>query len=211
MKEHPGIGKILDWNPEAGGPVFLPISNHPDQVIEVSRGYGDGQKPADFLDSFSAFIRDHINEISALRVVVQRPRDLTRAELKALRLALDGHGYSEPKLRKAWSETKNEDIAASIVGFIRQAALGDALTPMETLVEKAMRRILAKQPWTDVQRRWLRRIGDQLTREVVVDRSSLDEEPFRADGGFNRLNKIFEGQLETVLGDISEELWKKTA
>jgi type I restriction enzyme R subunit len=211
MNEHPGVGKILDWNPEAGAPVFLPISNHPDQVIEVSRGYGDGQKPADFLDSFSAFIRDNINRLSALRVVLQRPRDLNRAELKALRLALDAQGFSEPKLRKAWSETKNEDIAASIVGFIRQAALGDALTPMDTLVENAMKRILARPGWTDVQRRWLRRIGDQLTREVVVDRASLDEEPFRADGGFNRLNKIFEGQLETVLGDISEELWKKTA
>lgn len=211
IRQHPGLGKLLDWNPEAGGPTFLPISNHPDQVIDVSRGYGNGQKPADFLDSFSTFIRDNVNKLSALKVVLQRPRDLTRAELKSLRLALDGEGYSEASLRKAWSETKNEDIAASIIGFIRQAALGDALAPMEVLVQDAMKRILAKRPWTDVQRRWLRRIGDQLVREAVVDRASIDEEPFRADGGFVRLNKIFEGQLESVLGDINEELWSNAA
>jgi EcoEI R protein C-terminal len=54
-------------------------------------------------------------------------------------------------------------------------------------------------------------IEEQLLREVVVDRASIDEEPFRADGGFQRLNKVFGGQLEAVLSDISEELWKKAA
>lgn len=52
---------------------------------------------------------------------------------------------------------------------------------------------------------------EQLLREVVVDRASIDEEPFRADGGFQRLNKVFNGQLESVLSDINEELWKKAA
>jgi type I restriction enzyme R subunit len=144
-------------------------------------------------------------------VVLQRPRDLTRAELKALRLALDGQGYSEANLRRAWSEARNEDIAASIIGFVRQAALGDALIPLDLRVKGAMERILSRHPWTEVQRKWLKRIEEQLVREVVVDRASIDGEPFRADGGFQRLNKVFGGQLESVLGDINEELWKKAA
>ena len=37
------------------------------------------------------------------------------------------------------------------------------------------------------------------------------EEPFSADGGFARLNKVFGGKLETVLADINEEMWKKAA
>ena len=53
-------------------------------------------------------------------VVTQRPRDLTRAQLKELRLALDAEGFSQTSLQVAWRETTNEDIAASIVGFIRQ-------------------------------------------------------------------------------------------
>jgi type I restriction enzyme R subunit len=47
--------------------------------------------------------------------------------------------------------------------------------------------------WTEVQQKWLKRIEEQLLREVVVDRASIDEEPFRADA------------------DINEELWKKSA
>jgi type I restriction enzyme, R subunit len=211
VKRRPGLGKILDWNPEGNGPVLIPISHHPDEVVSVTRGYGKAQKPADFLDSFTAFVKANINKIAALNIVLQRPRDLTRAELKSLRLALDGQGYSEANLRRAWSETKNEDIAASIIGFVRQAALGDALTPLDARVKGAMQRILSRHPWTEVQRKWLKRIEEQLLREVVVDRVSIDEEPFRADGGFQRLNKVFGGQLESVLSDINEELWKKAA
>ena len=116
-----------------------------------------------------------------------------------------------PERRRAWHDAKNEDIAASIIGFVRQAALGDALTPLDVRVKSGMQRILKKAKWTDVQRKWLQRIEEQLLREAVVDRASLDEEPFRRDGGFQRLNKIFAGQLESVLGDINEELWKKAA
>jgi type I restriction enzyme R subunit len=211
VKQRPSLGKILDWNPEGNGPRLIPISHHPDQIVAVTRGYGKGQKPKDFLDSFTVFIKGNINKIAALKVVLQRPRDLTRAELKALRLALDGQGFSEANLKRAWSEAKNEDIAASIIGFVRQAALGDALTPFDVRVRGAMQKILARQAWTEVQRKWLKRIEEQLLREVVVDRASIDEEPFRADGGFQRLNKVFGGKLEAVLGDINEELWKKGA
>jgi type I restriction enzyme, R subunit len=211
VKQKPNLGRILDWGPDGSGPNFIPISHHPDQIVGVTSGYGKGQKPGDFLDNFAAFVKGNINKISALTVVLQRPRDLTRAELKALRLALDIPGYSEANLRRAWSETKNEDIAASIIGFVRQAALGDALTPLDVRVRGAMQRILARKSWTEVQRKWLKRIEEHLLREVVVDRASIDEEPFRADGGFQRLNKIFGGQLDAVLGDINEELWKKAA
>ena len=69
----------------------------------MTRGYGDAERPQDFLDSFAAFVRDNINTIAALKLVVQRPRDLTRADLKELRLALDRKGYSEANLRRAWA------------------------------------------------------------------------------------------------------------
>jgi hypothetical protein len=49
------------------------------------------------------------------------------------------------------------------------------------------------------------------TCAVRNDREAIDKEPFIADGGFNRLNKVFGGELETILAGINEEMWKKTA
>lgn len=211
LKDHAAIGPILDWQADGDNVGYVPISKHADHIVEVSRGYGSGAKPEDFLDSFAAFVRDNINTIAALKVVVQRPRDLTRADLKALRLALDSKGFSDANLRRAWADARNEEIAASVIGFVRQAALGDALIPYEDRVRHAMRAIMASRAWTDPQKRWLKRIGEQIEKEIVVDRVAIDKEPFIADGGFNRLNKVFGGELESILAGINEELWKKTA
>ncbi len=72
-----------------------------------------------------------------------------------------------------------------------------------------MQRVLASRAWTDPQKRWLRRIGEQVEKEIVVDREAIDREPFAADGGFARLNKVFDGELEGVLSGINEEMWKR--
>ena len=203
----PNLGLILDWNPGSGGS-FLPISNHPDQMTGVTRGYGVAERPEDFLDNFTTFVRSNVNKIAALTVVVQRPRELTRQQLRELKLELDRQQFSETNLRQAWKQAKNEDIAASIIGFVRQAALKEPLMPYHQRVERALGSILKSRAWTDPQRQWLQRIGEQLKKELVVDRQALDDEPFRQHGGFNRLNKQFNGELEAILSQISEELWR---
>ncbi|MGY3328920.1 type I restriction enzyme R subunit [Mesorhizobium sp. USDA 4775] len=211
LKDRSAVGPILDWQGDGDNPRFVPISHHADEVVAVTRGYGEAAKPQDFLDSFSAFVRGNVNTIAALKLVVTRPRDLTRADLKELRLALDRNGYSEANLRRAWADATNEEIAASIIGFVRQAAIGDPLKPYADRVRAAMRIITANHQWTEPQKRWLKRIGEQIEKEVVVDREAIDKEPFIADGGFNRLNKVFGGGLATLLAEINEEMWKKTA
>jgi type I restriction enzyme R subunit len=210
VRSRPYLGKIWEWKPNYEG-TWIPISEHEDEVIAVTRGYGEGKKPQDFLDSFTDYVRNNVNQIAALTVVLQRPRELTRAQLRELRRELDLKGYSEVYLQQAWRDTKNEDIAASIIGFVRQAAIGDPLMPYEDRVKGAVRRILKKHPWTDLQRKWLERIGEQIIKEVVVDLEALDQGNFQRDGGFKRLNRDFDGQLEQILGDINEEMWQRQA
>ena len=43
-------------------------------------------------------------------------------------------------------------------------------------------------------------IAKQVKLETVVDRASLDAGQFKADGGFTRLNKVFDGKLEALAG-----------
>ena len=209
VRGKPSLGPILDWNPDGAGGSYLPISNHPDQLTGVTRGYGDAERPEDFLDNFTTFVRTNLNKIAALTVVVQRPRELTRQQLRELKLELDRQQFSETNLRQAWKQAKNEDIAASIIGFVRQAALKEALMPYEKRVERALATILRSRAWTDPQRQWLQRIGNRLLTELVIDRDVLDhDEPFASSGGFNRLNRQFNGELESILSQISEELWR---
>lgn len=208
--EHPGVGPILDWTNEDGTPRYVPISEHDDQVTSVTRGYGVGTKrPEDFLDAFTRFVRDNVNRIAALNIVVQRPQELTREELRQLRLELDAAGFTDSKIKRAWVDAKNEDIAASIIGYLRQAAIGDPLVPFDDRVRAAVAAIQAQRTWTEVQRNWIRRIGDQLALELVVDRAAFDAEPFAALGGWHRIDKVFNGELSGVVRDMNENIWTK--
>ena len=82
------------------------------------------QKPEDYLDSFKHFVEQRLNQNAALAVVVKRPRDLTRAQLKEVKLLLDGQGYSQANLQSAVRQQSNQDIAASIIGRLERSTLG---------------------------------------------------------------------------------------
>jgi type I restriction enzyme R subunit len=205
--EHTYLIPFLD-TPWGDGKMMI-VSDHVDAIRSVTRGYGKGEKPQDYLDGFAEYLRSNLNQIPALIVVTQRPRDLTRAALKELKIALDAKGYSEVALRTAWQSQTNADIAASIIGFIRKAALGDALVPYAERVDKALVKIGARQAWTPVQKRWLARIGKQLKVEEVVDQEAFERGQFKDDGGFVRIDKDFEGRLGEVLGDLREAIWEQ--
>jgi type I restriction enzyme R subunit len=136
--DRPDLAKYLD-ELKSEGDFRILVANHEGELKEVIHGFGDHQKPQDYLESFGAYILENLNRIPALLVASTRPRDLTRQQLRALKLLLDTKGYTEPTLRAAWKDTTNEDIAASIIGFIRQMVLGSPLscwaeTPTDCLV-----------------------------------------------------------------------------
>ncbi len=210
FEAHPRLPEWLDAVVPGEGPVLI-VSHHPDEHRRTERGYGSASRPEDYLESFGAFVREHLNDLPALLVVTQRPRELSRQQLKELTLALDLAGFTEAGLRVAWQEATNQDIAATIIGFIRQQALGSPLVPYDQRVKRAMGQVLASRPWTMPQRKWLERIGKQVMAETIVDRQALDRGQFRTEGGFDRLNKVFGGHLEDVLGEICDAVWEDVA
>ncbi|NOI31046.1 type I restriction-modification system endonuclease [Vibrio coralliilyticus] len=182
------------------------ISDHADEIRDRSQSYGAHQRPEDYLDSFNQFIKEQLNQSAALAVVVNKPRDLTREQLKEVRLLLDGAGYSEAKLQSAVRNQTSQDIAASIIGHIRRAAFGEPLVPFEQRVAQAMDRIYTTHQWMPAQRKWLERLAKQLVHEVIVDREFVNQR-FADHGGAKQLDKILVNQLDTILAELSEAMW----
>lgn len=210
--QHPDLAEILERKGDGDRTPVL-ISHHGDELIEVARGYGNAAKPEDYLQTFREFVTSHGNSIPALMTVLTRPRDLTRQQLRELRMELDTAGFTETHLDTAWRETTNQDIAAGIVGYIRQAAMGDPLKPFTERVDNALHKLLGARAWTGPQRDWLKKIAAQTKANLVVDRVAIDDpdQLFRHDGGgFKRLDKLFNGELQSVLDDFNEALWPST-
>ncbi len=211
--QNPHLGEILDRQGEGAAPLLF-ISEHPDQLYRVEHGYGGATRPEDYLQEFSEFIRSRRDSIPALVTVLTRPRDLTRRQLRELALELDRAGFSEANLDTAWREMTNQEIAARIIGYIRQAAIGDPLLPYEMRVDQALQVMLASHAWTMPQRQWLQRIAAQTKANTLVDREALDDPDLvfrREGGGFARLDRIFDGRLQTVLETFNEALWLRRA
>lgn len=200
------IQQLADVKALMGSERMPLISEHEDEIRERTQSYGVHKRPEDYMESFEAFIRENLNESAALATVVNQPRDLTREELKKVRLLLDNHGYSEASLQTAVRNQTNQDIAASIIGHIRRAALGEALVPFEQRVNTAMERIYSQHAWTPHQRRWLERLAKQLTHEVILDRDAINRMPAFV-GGARRLDKVLDDQLDNVLEAVNEAMW----
>lgn len=207
MIQHSGLVNQLAKVDELLGSDRKPIiSEHQDELVNREQTYGANQKPEDYLDQFNNFIKEQLNQSVALGVVVNRPKDLTREQLKEVKLLLDGNGYNEANLRSAVLQQTNQDIAASIVGHIRRAALGEALIPFEQRVMQGMQRIYSMHPWTLAQRKWLERLAKQLVHEVIIDREFVNNR-FGDEGGAKQMDKVLGNQLDTVLDQLSEAIW----
>ncbi len=207
IKQHSGLLNQLAEVKALVGSEYMPlISDHDDQIQERTQTYGVHSKPEDYLDSFNEFIKQQLNQSAALAVVVNKPRDLTREQLREVKLLLDNHGYSEARLQSAVRNQTNKDIAASIIGYIRRAALGEPLIPFEQRVANAMDRILTQHNWTPNQRKWLERLAKQLVHEVIIDRAFVNHR-FADDGGAKQMDKVLGAQLDTVLEELNEAMW----
>ena len=207
LASHGQLVAMLDKVTAGKAPVY--ISEHADELVSVTQGFGpQRQRPEDYLTAFGRFLAENENKVAALKLVTQRPRDLTRADLKKLKLELDQAGFSEAELRAAYTATTNADVAASIMGYIRQRALGEPLKPYAMRVDEALQKVLASRKWAPPQVTWLKRIAKAIKENEVVDRPLLDEGAFQNDGGFSRIDKVFDGKLEEVVLELKEQVWK---
>jgi type I restriction enzyme R subunit len=183
------------------------ISTKEDELVSHTRGYGEGQKPQDYLEEFKAFVTNNINKIAALNIVCTRPKELTRESLKSLKLELDRHRFTEQQLNTAWREVKNEEIAADIISFIRQQAIGSVLLSHEERIKKAVERLKQNHYFNKMELGWIDRIEKNLLLESVLDRNTFEIGSFKNAGGYQKIDKIFKNQLTEIIQELNDYLY----
>jgi type I restriction enzyme R subunit len=211
FRQHPSLAAVLDAANPARPRDGVFISEHEDELLSVEDDYGGKASPLDYIESFESYVRANMNATPALIAATQRPRELTRKELRELAVLLDAQGFSEASLRQAYGRARNADIAAHIIGFVRQAALGDPLVPYESRVENGVQRIIASRAWTPKQKQWLTRIGRALKGQPVGDPELLADPLFAQAGGFEAVDREFDHGLDEVLKDLNTAIWDNHA
>ncbi|MBD5119393.1 MAG: type I restriction-modification system endonuclease [Clostridiales bacterium] len=184
------------------------ISDHEDELLKHSRGYGSGSRPEDYLDAFAAYVKTNLNEIAALNIVCTRPKELTRESLKSLRLTLDREGFTTQQLNAAISQMTNEEITADIISLIRRYAIGSTLISHEARIRRAMDKLKKAHNFSKQELNWITRMEKYLMEESVLNVDVFDEDGrFKAQGGFAKINKVFGNKLESIILELNEYLY----
>ena len=184
------------------------ISDAPDELTSHTRGYGKGKRPEDYLDAFADYVKTHLNEVAALKIVCTRPKELTRDSLKDLRLTLDREGFTTQQLNTAISELTQEEMAADIISLIRRYAIGSILVSHEARIRRAVERLKKAHKFTAMELKWIARIEKYLLEESVLNIGVFDEDSrFRNEGGFRKIDRIFENKLESIVLELNEYLY----
>lgn len=185
------------------------ISDKQDKFLIRERGFGKNeQRPEDYIEAFEDFVKNNVNEIAALNIICTRPKELTRETLKSLRMALAQNGFTTQQLNTAVSEITSEEITADIISLVRRYAIGSPLVSHQARIRRAVDKLKKAHNFSRVELNWLSRIEIYLLNESVMNVKVFDEdERFKTNGGYKRLNQIFRNNLEGIITELNEYLY----
>ena len=163
---------------------------------------GKEYKPDDYLTAFAQFVRENPQQIEAIRILLQRPKDWSTKALSDLqqKLAATPQRFNKENLQKA-HELHYHKALVDIISMVKHAANEQQpLYTAEERVKLAMAKITSGKNFTPEQVQWLERIEGHLAENLTIDPDDFDALPvFNRVGGWGRANKVFEGQLPQLI------------
>jgi type I restriction enzyme R subunit len=171
----------------------------------------DGRElgPQDYLQEFEKFVKMNPEHIEALEILLKKPKEFDTKQLKALREALATKPdylvdkFTEKNLHRAYNKELSD-----IISMIRFATKGGELLTIEQRVNKAMMKVKSDRPFTEEQNKWLELIRRHLIENLLMEKEDIETLPiFTREGvSWNKLNKVFDDKLETIIHEINEAI-----
>ncbi len=171
----------------------------------------DGRElgPQDYIQEFEKFVKENPVHMEALEILLYRPKFFDASQLKALRNTLVRQPddlvdkFTEKNLRRAY----NKELA-DIISIIRHAATGGELLTIEQRVNKALMKVKSDRAFTEEQEKWLALIRTHLIENLLMEKEDVAYLPIftRQGASWGRLNKIFDGKLETIIHEINQAI-----
>ena len=163
-----------------------------------------GQKAEDYLDSFCRFVRENPEQIEAIAILLQRPRDWKTEALNELREKLGQNQFREPELQRATQLVHNKALA-DIISIVKRAARADE--PIYTAVERierAIASVMVGKSFNEEQLKWLGYIQEHLVQNLTIEMDDFEYAPiFERVGGKGKAKKVFSGGLEALIDEIN--------
>jgi type I restriction enzyme, R subunit len=199
----------------------IDISN-PDEVLTAGWDEDNKTKAKDLINDFSAWIKEHKDELTALQIFYGQPyrrRELTYAMIKDVleKLKNDKPVLAPLNVWRAYESlgkcngSPYSELTA-IVSLIRKVCGVDkTLTSFDKTVDKNFQTWVFKKQsgpvkFNDEQMQWLRMIKDYVVNSFHIEKEDFDLNPFNAQGGLGKMWQLFGDKTEEIIGEMNEAL-----
>ena len=193
-----------------------------DAVIEAGPSPEATERARNTVASFRQYLDEHRDEITAIRILYERPyaRPVTYEELRELANALQAppRSWTTERLWEAYRQVERSKVRGSvtsaltdIISLVRHAAGADEeLAPFADRVHANFEGWLAMQevargPFTDEQCRWLEAIRDHVAGNGSAALADFEAAPFVQWGGIGRAAAVFD-DVASLLEELNEAL-----
>jgi type I restriction enzyme R subunit len=193
--------------------------------VLLAAGYDMAQATAR-TTTFREFIERHKDELLALQILYSQPfpkRRLTYASIKELatKLADPPQHLTAADVWQAYKRLNAavvrgvpaDKLLTDLISLVRFATgQAELLEPFAARVEQRFnlwigRQIKAGREFSDEQMAWLKAIKDYLVANVEIEAADLmRDQPFADWGGVVAARKVFGGELNAVLEELTEVL-----
>ncbi len=162
------------------------------------------QKPEDYLEAFSRFVKENPEQIEAIRILLERPKEWKTDVLNELRRKLARNNFPEKELQKAHKLVHNKALA-DIISMVKHAVRKEEpIYTAEERVDKALQIIMTDKSFNKEQIEWLGFIREHLIQNLTIEMGDFEFAPvFERHGGLGKAKKVFKDRLEGLIAKIN--------
>lgn len=161
-------------------------------------------KPEDYLLAFSEFVKRKENEIAAIAILLNKPKDWNTNALNELKQKLKESNYDEANLQKAHKIVYHKD-AVDIISMVKHAAKEtEPLLSPDERVNQAIQKVTAGKELNDEQQKWMEYIKEHLKLNMTLGEDDFSIVPALSDrGGLNKFKKVFADDYNKIINEIN--------
>ncbi|MCG2735441.1 MAG: restriction endonuclease subunit R, partial [Candidatus Methanoperedenaceae archaeon] len=171
----------------------------------------------------STYIKEHKDEIVALRIFYSQPyklRELTSSMVKDVleKLKMDKpllaplhvwHAYEQ--LEEVKGKSPKSELVALVSLIRRVTGMDDKLTAYDKTVDRNFQKwVFEKQAgalkFNEEQMNWLRMMKEHIATSFHIEMDDLDYTPFDAHGGRGMMFQLFGSGMNTVISEMNEAM-----
>jgi len=174
-----------------------------DSEVVFSVG-GEYHKPEDYLELFARFVKENPEQIAAIQILLERPKEWRTDVLDDLRKKLQQNHFSEKELQKAHQLVYNKTLA-DIISMVKHGVKAEnLLLTAEERVDAAMARITTGKTFSEEQQQWLGYIREHLIHNLSIALDHFDYAPiFERRGGLGKVRAVFQEGLNTLIEELN--------